>query len=162
MLLTSRTHLGGTWLFQGCKRTLSAATPQWVTEALSLCYLWENELEVLVWDQSWAELKLELWMPLSLLPESRTCCPLGCACLWHDVVLWCCFGGWHATVISFSGQFACSPLTRVGTLLCSSARVENLCIIWFNRQLRVSPDLGVFWGWSYVQHVVLMQIWSKI
>lgn len=125
MLLASHMHLRGTWLFQGGKRTSPAATPCWVTEALSLCYLWENELETLVWDESWTELGLEPQMPVSLLlPESRACGPSGCARLWHNVAVWCCFGARHASLVGFSGRFAHFPLSKVGRtvtlLLCKS------------------------------------------
>jgi len=112
-LLASCMHLCGTWLFQCGKETSSAAAPQWVMEALSLCLLWENELEMLVWDEPWTELGLEPWMPVSLLlPVSGTCCPSRCACLWHNVVMWCCFGTRPEKPTTEVCHFDCFPLER--------------------------------------------------
>lgn len=46
-------------------------------------------------------------------------------------------------------------------LLCSFVRAECLFIILFKRQLKVSPHPGGFWGCSYMQHVVFMQMWCS-
>lgn len=70
-LLASHMLLHGTWLFQGDKWTLLATTSQWIREAWSLFYLWENELEMFVWDESWTELELELWVSVSLFPPEN-------------------------------------------------------------------------------------------
>lgn len=60
----------GTFL-QGEKWTLLATTSQWIREAWSLFYLRENELEMFVWDESWTELELELWVSVSLFPPEN-------------------------------------------------------------------------------------------